>query len=130
MSDELEPVDLKALATLVRRAIYNAYDGVLIGNCPAFIRKNFERMTHPQVGDLVIEASTVRMPYTNDLNGVGVLEKITQEPFPFDEPWDEAAEGRPWPKEQCYYFRTFDGRLFRWTNARVIAALSTFRAFA
>ena len=123
----LEPVSLERLATAVRRAIDNAYGSVLIGNAPLVTQRAYRRMSNPQVGDLVIEASTVyRMRHENatDLDGVGFLEKVADEPVTWSDPefvWDEAVEGQPEPTERCWYIRTFDGRLFRWTNARIIA---------
>lgn len=130
MAKKISPIPVEKLATLMRRAIYNNWDCVLVGNAPEFVRKHFERMSNPIVGDLVIEASTLGMANRDDLDGIGLLEEIAWEKVPFDGPWDEAVEGQPHPTEKCFYIRTLDGRRFRWTNARIIAALTTMRSFS
>lgn len=134
-NEELKPVDLKQLATLMRRAIYSAFDATLINNAPPVTRNFFERTRNPKVGDLVIETTTVygmRHANATDLDGIGILEEIAWEPVIFGDPdfvWDEKVEGEPHPTEKCFYIRTFDGRRFRWTNANIIAAVSDPRIF-
>ena len=120
--------DLASLATAFRRAVYRAWTNTLIGQAPPDVRKTFEQMKYPEVGDWVIEASTIhgmRHSPASDLDGVGVLEEVAQEKIDFGDPdfvWDEAEEGRPHPVEPVFYIRTIDGRRFRWTNATILAA--------
>lgn len=128
--DDLKPVDIETLATLMRRSIYNAYCATLIGT-PVLVTKRYsERARSPQVGDLVIESSTVfgmRHDNASDLDGIGILEEIAREKVVWGDPdfvWDEDIEGQPHPTERIYYIRTFDGRRFRWENATMIAAVS------
>lgn len=128
--EKLAPVDLCNLATLVRRTIYNAYCATMVGNPAKVTSMYYDRASKPEIGDLVIESTTVHgMRHANatDLDGVGILEEIALEPFVFegdpDFVWDEQVEGRPHPTERVYYIRTFDGRKFRWVNARMVAAV-------
>jgi hypothetical protein len=126
-----EKMELEAIATAFRRSAYNAYSNTLISG-PKIITDAFNRMTNPQVGDWVIETSTVfmtrprmRRSPSSDLDGVGILEEIAWENVQFPDPgfvWNEEEEGRPHPTEKIYYIRTLDGRRFRWSNASIIAA--------
>lgn len=74
-------------------------------------------------GALVVETTTLHMPYRSDLDGVGWLIKVTQEPVKFSNPdfiWDEEVEGQSHPMERCVYIKTLDDREFRWTNASFV----------
>lgn len=125
---EIKPIDLEEIATVMRRSIYNAYSNTLIGNAPQRVTDAYDRMTNPKIGDWVIEASTVygfRHNPSSPLDGVGILENVAHEKVDFGDPefvWDEKEEGRPHPTEKVHYIRTMDGRLFRWTNAMIVAA--------
>lgn len=115
-------IDLEAVATAMRRAIYTAWQNTLIGSAPPVVLASHDQMAKPKVGDWVIEASTIyggRNHDSRDLDGVGILEKVLSEPVDIE--WDEAEDG-PHPMETTYYLRTLDGRLFRWHNASIIAA--------
>ena len=124
-------MDLEAIATAFRRSAYNAYRNTLIGNAPKIVTDAFDRMTAPEIGDWVIETSTVhRMRHSpsSDLDGIGILEAVEWEKVVFGDPefvWDEEAEGKPHPTEKIYYIRTMDGRQFRWSNASIVAILSS-----
>jgi len=114
-------IDQEAIATAMRRAVYTAWSNTLIGTDAKSVRDTFDRMKNPVVGDWVIEASTIyggRNHDSSDLDGVGILEQMDQERV--DMEWDEAEDG-PHPTEQIAYIRTLDGRLFRWSNASILA---------
>jgi hypothetical protein len=124
--DDLNPIPVKVLASTLRRTIYNAWRASLAvsGDQSAVAEAYHERATNPQIGDMVIESSTIHYPQ-HDLNGVGILVDIADEPVDYgDYVWDEETEGRPHPTERVYYLRTLDGRLRRWENAGIIAAVS------
>ncbi len=99
------------------------WNSVLHG-CNAGSRiKLFERMSHPEPGDLVYERSSSFMlppqfPDYPALNKVGHLISIAREPLPN---WVEYDEDDPNPGERVIYIRTLDGRTYRWTNADVVA---------
>lgn len=119
--------ELERLAGLMRRVISNAYSNTLIGSAPPKVKESYRRMTTPRPGNLVIEATTIRMMRhkpASELDGIGFLDSIAQEKVDFGPGfvWNEEEEGRPHPLETVYYIRTFDGRLFRWTNALIVAA--------
>jgi hypothetical protein len=107
----------------------------LIGNAPPSHTRRWERMRNPRPGDLVIEISTSGLwrhgsKYRSPSGPVkmeiviGVLKKITNEPFPLDEPWDEDAEGRSEPLEECVYINALhDSSEHRWTNANFVTIL-------
>lgn len=123
-----EPIELQALATTMRRVIYNAYRATFGSNTDA-MRAYQARANQPRIGDLVIEATTIdRMRHEGgtDLDGIGHLEEIAWELVGLSDPdfaWDEAKDG-PRPKEEIFYLRTLDGRRFRWTDAQIIAAVT------
>lgn len=123
-----QSLELLALATTMRRAIYNAYRATIGSNTEA-MRAYQARANQPRVDDLVIEATSihrVRHEGETDLDGIGTLEKIAWEPIGLGDPdfaWDEVEEG-PRPKEEAFYLRSFDGRRFRWIDAQIVAAVS------
>lgn len=89
-------------------------------------REAFDRIRHPQVGDLVLEVSTVygwKSKSASPGSALGKLLRIEQEPVSTPEVW-EGPE--PIPTEQVYYIEPLDGSLAeaRWTNARFIALMS------
>jgi hypothetical protein len=108
---------LERLATTLRRFAYYAGRATLVGN-PAQVTREFnDRMRNLQVGDLVIETTTVfgfRHSPASDLDGIGWLEEVALEHVQME--WDEETDG-PHPTEPVHYIRTFDGRRFRWVNA-------------
>ena len=132
------PVDVSVIRMLAKVG-HELYMSQLIGNGPPSMQRRWHRMENPQPGDLVIETSTggwwrrEKTPpgdksYIVAENACGILEKITQEPFPRAEgepPWDEKEEGRPEPLEKVYYIRRLhdDREPFRWTNASFMTIL-------
>jgi hypothetical protein len=114
----------RELARIIRTVTYNAYIATLVGSAPPCTLKFNEFLRKPEFGQWVMETTTVGMGNRSDLDGVGILLRITQEPVVFSDPdfaWDEEVEGQPHPTEACTYIRTIDGREFRWTNASFIA---------
>ena len=87
----------------------------------------YRRITHPQVGDLVLEISTIRDPSLVGLR-LGRLERVAIEESPV------SAEDREWyrthypttplPSGRFWYLRLIDGRLHRWYGARFITVLT------
>lgn len=123
-----QPVELQALATNMRRAIYSAYKATL--GCNNEVMQAYQaRANNPRVGDMVIEATTIyriRHKGGTDLDGIGTLEEIAWEPVGIADPeftWDEAEDGERL-SEEVFYLRTFDGRRFRWFDAQIIAAVT------
>ena len=129
-------LDLLVLIDALGSELFGA---LLHGNpCPANAHR-YRRMTNPQPGDLVMETSTAYMRLRNATSewalsrdghihseaGIGILVKVTWEPYPREEgdEWDEEADG-PWPTEKCWYLRRLDnGEEFRWTNANCVTIL-------
>ncbi len=126
----LEPIDLELLATTLRRTIYAAYRATCVGQRAPVTEKYYTRTSAPQIGDLVIETTTIggmRHQNATDLDGIGLLEEVAWEKVVFSDPefvWDEAENGRPHPTERVTYIRTLDGRRFRWVNACFVAAVA------
>jgi hypothetical protein len=117
---------------------YELYRSNLIGNAPPSSRERFQRMTNPQPGDLVIEVSTSGYwlhpsyslgpyEYLKVENVIGILEKITREPYlrEYGEPtWNEKEEGKPEPLEDVIYLRLLaSGDTFTWRNAQIVTIL-------
>jgi hypothetical protein len=125
MSNQPRPSADFDLWRLIAIGAYTAYSNSLVGNPAPKVREYFERVSHPQVGDVVLEMSTVwrwaahaveapRKQYPE----LGVLLRVTEEPFP-------AAEGEepdPTVTETVHYIQPLDGSVpeYRWTNARFI----------
>jgi len=123
MSEKVK--QLEALAKAIRNITYNAHGATLIGPEIPVVQRLGNRMNDIKIGDLIVEISTIWMQQRSDLDGLGYLIRIEQEPVDFGpraEPWDEKEEGQPHPTERCTYIKTLDGREFRWTNASFIAA--------
>ena len=110
--------DPRLMAKIIRGFADKAYGAVLVGNPAPVTKALYERMKDAQIGDLVVEISTLHASQVA-VDAVGILESAVYEPA-FDD-WDEDKEGEPCPKETAWYLRTLDGREFRWTNARFIA---------
>lgn len=116
----MDDLTIANLAQTLRRVTHNCWLATLIGNAPPATEKLRQRMKSLSIGDLVIEISTIYQSRgTSDIDAVGYLERISQEPAFAD--WDELAEGEPCPTETAYYIKLFDGRSFRWTNANFIS---------
>ena len=110
--DVSEP-SLTDLLELIASSAYIAYSHTLNGaGIPAHIRY-FERMRHPEVGDLVLESTT--MSRASAIDRIGRLKAITLEPL---EGWDDIDE--PTPNEKVWTITTMDGREFKWRNADFI----------
>lgn len=118
----------KMLAT----AGYRLYQSSLCCATP-FLNEQWKRMGNSVPGDVVIEVSTggwfsrPKTPSSQYLDAsthVGILDRITEEPYPSEEPWDEAVEGRSEPKERVFYIKSIsDGEEFRWVNASFITII-------
>lgn len=127
------------LIQMLAKIGYELYAAHLVGNSCPRNTKRWKRMEKPLPGDLVIEVSTSGWwrkgdrphpgPYEYLIaeNATGVLDKITQEPYPGEEdepPWNETEEGGPEPLETVYYIkRLHTDDPFRWTNARFVTIL-------
>lgn len=94
------------LGPILRAAAYSAYH---LSLC-AHTVEAFEWFKNVQIGQLVIETSTIHFRQCNS-HGIGWLVEKTQEPFPGD--W---GDEKP-PLEPCWYIKCFDGLIYRWTNA-------------
>ncbi len=122
----MERPDAEKMAKAIRSMAHNAYRHTLVSDAPRAVVAAHKRMTNPRPGDLVCEISTISCE-SRDLEAVGYLQSVTQEPVGFDDPnftWDEKLEGCPRPTEEVFNILTLDGRASRWTNAQFIAALT------
>lgn len=105
---------------LIEVLAYSSWLNTLTGNPAPRIKELHDRMSSPQVGDLVLETSTI---YFEDRVGtrLGKLTRIALEPMYAPEDWNEQEEGRPIPTEKIWYIELPDGREYRWNNASFIA---------
>jgi hypothetical protein len=113
------PFETKLIETLA----YNLYGATLVGNPAPIVKELGDRMIAYQVGDLVLECSTI---YMDDRYGarLGKLARVAIEPMFTPERWYQEMEAGPEekiPEEKVWYLALPDGREFRWTNARFIA---------
>ena len=122
------------IAKVIRRMTVTAWN-LSIASASKYSDDVYNRMKRPAIGDCVVELTTVsgwRDETPNDIDAVGALLEIVNEPMrqgrsgdqtTEDQPlieWDETTDG-PRPTELVYYIRTLDGRRFRWANASMIA---------
>jgi hypothetical protein len=108
---------------LVQSLAYNLYLSTLVGNPAPRTREIGDRMRAPQVGDLVLEISTI---YYADrvAERIGRLVRTEREPMYTAKEWyedNEADADEPIPDERVWYIALPDGREYRWTNAAFIA---------
>lgn len=124
-------IDERGLTTLLAALGYEFYKAHLIGGAPPNTEERLKRMEAIRANDLVMETTSGAWMFgrngnyrTKPESAVGLLHKVTQEPVPFDEPWDEKSEGRPHPTEEVVYIRPLDGgQIIRWTNAHFITII-------
>lgn len=108
---------------------YAAYSNTIVGNPAPAIEWQGQRTCEPQVGDVVLETSTVwRWARYSDeapsdqYPGIGVLIRVVREPIPIAE--GETDDGAT---ETVHYIRPLDGTVpeYRWTNASFIRVLAS-----
>jgi hypothetical protein len=107
------------VAILARTAAL-AYSGTLTGNRAPYIEARYQRMTHPQVGDLVVELTTARRePF--DPSCVGWLQDVRDEPVTTEEEWLADGNALPVPLDRYWYLVTLSGEPARWSNCSFIS---------
>lgn len=121
----MPPATSDQLLRLLVENAYLVYDSCMVGNPAPKIAERYEAIANPKPGDLVLEV-TAGIPRSSgvwDREAIGYLEKVTTERIDAlaDEKWDEAAEGRPCPTEDCWYVRSLATNTpTRWVNCRFI----------
>lgn len=93
---------LEQLLKLVAVSAYTAWKNTRDSNCPA-TRHYYQRMGHPEVGDLVLETSSFG---SAPIDQIGRLLAIEPDPL--------------WPEDWSYRIQTLDNREYTWTNAQFI----------
>jgi hypothetical protein len=113
-----ERVATAKMQRLLEITAYNLYMATLVGNPAPRVKQLYDRITKPQVGDMVLETSTIWM---EDRNGtrMGKLLRVVREPMYTDEEWSEMRE--PIPLDTFWYIELPDGSEFRWYNCGFIA---------
>lgn len=119
MTDEV----LRKTVKLLANSAYWAYKNTLWSKPEQSAAEYFERVSHPVIGDMVLEITNWN---ADILDRIGLLVSAEQEPPPH---MDEASyhpedwNDRPWPPylEKVWRIITLDGRDFYWTNAHFIA---------
>lgn len=106
--------------------VWNLRGAVLVGNQAPDTKALYKRMSHPRVGDLVVEVTTWRnRDDESTMIRAGQLVRMGREPMFTKEVWEaeHAPEpAPPIPDEMVYYIRVGDGRECRWVNASFYAA--------
>jgi hypothetical protein len=136
----------KALGRALRLLAINVYTqwgNLLMGSAPPRIQAAYERMKNPQVGDVVLETSTMWQNARNadgegQFPNIGTLLRVAQEPIMSAEDFAKMhADGDYWeradetlddiPKERVYYIAPLDGSVpeYRWTNASFIRVFTS-----
>lgn len=110
------------LMRLLEVTAYNHYLACLVGNPAPRVAAMYQHLTSPQVGDMVLETSTI---YDESRVGMrfGRLVRVASEPMYTPEEWADGGSGpdEPIPHERVWYIELADGREFRWVNASFIA---------
>jgi len=116
-------IDHEEVMRALASSAYRAYMFSCVSQAPLAV-EYMNRVTNPNVGDLVMEVSNFG---ADAINRIGRLISARPENPPVSqvdpETYDESAWGRPYPPymEMTHRIRTLDGREFAWTNARFIA---------
>jgi hypothetical protein len=115
------------LLRLIAINAYAAYKNTLVGDAAPIIKEQFERSTHPDVGDVVLEISTIWRSSKHSVDTpfgqfpyLGKLLRIEYEPFP-----DDDADSTF--REKVFYIEPLDGSVkeYRWTNASFIRVFTS-----
>ena len=99
-------------ANAIRAATHAAYM-MSIAHPGSHYQEMGERMRNPVPGDLVVEISTVYFR-TDASDAVGELLREVREPYPDQEPGEDATE-------RVVYIKAFDGAEIRWVNCQFVA---------
>lgn len=120
MSDRVDPL---AIERQLEVAAYSHYLATLVGNPAPIVERIGQRLKHPEVGDLVLEVSTI---YDASRVGtrLGRLDRIAQEPVCSAEEWQAGGGSAPVPRETIWYLTLLNGDEYRWRNADFIAVLT------
>lgn len=108
---------MSANERLIATLAYNLYLACLVGDPAPKVKRLFGRMTEPQIGDLVVEVSTVH----RTVRGAGAMGKLVRV---VEEPVCEASEwegDEPIPTERVWFVELPDGTESKWINASFIA---------
>jgi len=115
----------KELRRLVFVNAYHAYVNMLVSPKPPALRMRYEQMSNPQIGDLVMEISTIYMP-DRDEDRMGRLLRIEEWPFETEEEWaalierGEVSRDDRRPSRAVWVLGRSDGSTYTWDNARFI----------
>ncbi len=115
------------LVYLIAINAYATWTATLIGNAHPSTKALYLRMRNPQIGDLVLETSTIhREPW--DPGALGRLVGVSKEVWGEAEDWSSGEQ----PTEQVWYLEPFlptkDGKTeVRWCNADFIAIPDSLR---
>jgi len=111
---DVENIDINSLLEVLASTAYISYTNCLFGSCPEFLHKYYERISNPEIGDLVLEISSVkRVPA---INRIGELISIKPEPYP---DWED--EDEPAPERNIWTIKCLDKNIFRWENCSFIS---------
>lgn len=109
--------DLERYAKIIEALAINLHR-VTVGSSASLGAEMYADITHPRVGDLVLEISARRKPV---LTRLGYLTAI-QIGIVEDE-WDEKLDG-PRPQEVYWCIHALDGKDHRWFNCMFIRVLT------
>jgi hypothetical protein len=131
-ADDLLSLDETALAhrdALIGMARH-LHSATLVGNPAPIVKEMYERITHPRIGDLVMEGST---PYRKDVDtrikGLGILVERRYEWWETDEEWeqvkaeDSSVSDEDRLTDEAWYVQYGPGPsdVCRWTNCSFVA---------
>lgn len=105
---------------LIETLAYNLYLATLVGDPAPRVKRLYDRVRAPIVGDLVLEVSTIHDEARVGTR-LGRLVRIAQEPVGTAEEWGD----EPIPNEPVWYLELTDGRGYGWKNASFIAVPTT-----
>lgn len=113
----------------LRAVVYHLWSATLIGNPAPIVRHMYERISHPRVGDLVIETSGI-FRFRDDLEtrtqALGILLEHRREWWHTDEEWARELAEEPYederPTEDAWYVQYGSSAedVCRWTNCDFI----------
>lgn len=101
------------LLSLLADNAYQSYRNLFSGNMSINQQEIYDRMSNPEIGDLVLETSSFTR--THPLNRIGKLISITNEPYDEQDP-----DGDHISRRDIWTIERLNGEQFRWENCNFI----------
>lgn len=100
---------------LLLKSAEAAYQSCLVGGGAKVTTNRFEFFFNPEIGDLVLETTTLGMPRRDNKYNLGKLLRIERGKTQYDDKWIIET--------------LYDGKEYAWNNARFVRVVGTSDSF-